>query len=73
METTYMIPNSCDYCGAETIMFEAGVPICIECSYLKEQGKLPMLPHPQSVRRSLAGATMEWREPLIADRKSQAA
>jgi hypothetical protein len=35
----------CAYCGAETILFEAGVPICLACSQLKEQGKLRMLPN----------------------------
>lgn len=31
----------CKYCGAETILYVSGSPVCVNCSDLLEAGKKP--------------------------------
>jgi hypothetical protein len=31
----------CKYCGAETILYVSGVPVCVGCSNLIDAGKKP--------------------------------
>jgi hypothetical protein len=31
----------CKYCGAETILFVSGAPVCVNCSDLIDAGKKP--------------------------------
>jgi len=31
----------CKYCGAETVLYVSGAPICVNCSNLIDAGKKP--------------------------------
>lgn len=31
----------CQYCGAETILYVSGAPVCVDCSNLLDAGKKP--------------------------------
>lgn len=45
----------CVFCGADTSLYQAGMPICLECSKEIDAGRQPKLPAQKEDPRNIPG------------------